>query len=148
MCNSITASNTKCLLAPSQDICHIHAKIRLSKLEKKVADQRVELATFNRRYQELAQKVKIVQRIDYLKTKLRPLCRNRGYRSLITDLQYRREIEAIFNKSFHECIDEYDNLLMIRNEIVHPYQKKTWDLQPYRRMVYNKSLNELAVCVY
>ena len=145
MCIALTTQNTICLLAPKFEYCQIHANMRIKAMNKKIKDQRSELTILNERCQKLAQKLKIINRIDYLKSRLKPLCYNRGYRSVINDYDYCRQVEAIFNKPFNECIVEYDLLLQKRNDIVHPYQKKTWEEKPYRRMIHNKSLTELAV---
>ena len=147
MCIAITTNNVKCSLAPKYDYCHIHAKARIEALSKKVNDQRIELTTLNKRCQTLSQKFKIINRLDYIKSRLKPICINRSYRAIVKDYDYCREIEAIFKKPFHDCIIEYEDLLLQRNDIVHPYQKKSWITQPYRRIIYNKTLSELATRV-
>lgn len=117
-----------------------------SQLEKKISEQRKELRIMNERYRILALQLKVIQDIDYYKSRLLIIAPNLAYKVILSRKEYSREIEAIFNRPFSECLQYYKDLLDIRNQLVHKFTSTSWidyKTKYYRRLT-KKSLVELA----
>ncbi len=118
-------------------------------MEKKICNQRNELYTLNKRCQGLENRLDIVYRCDYIKSRLRVIDPESSYRYIITNKRYKYEIEDIFGLPFDMCRDAYDELLRRRNEIVHRYTQNAWNAEKNnKRRITGKSLSELATHGY
>ena len=115
-------------------------------LEKKITAQRRELHIMNERCRMLALQLKIIRDIDYYKSRLSMIAPKLAYKVVLSRREYRREIEAIFNKPFDECLPYYKELLNARNQLVHRFTSASWiecDSR-YQRKMTRKTLIELA----
>ena len=113
-------------------------------IEQRIHNQRIELARINQQRREMANKIHVIEHIDYIKSRLHALNPNLPYRSVIMDKKYRIAIEEIFHRSQRDAIKFYNELLNRRNKIVHRFTKSDWDLDPIYRNITNLSLSELV----
>ena len=115
-------------------------------LEKKIASQRRELNIMNERCRMLALQLKVIRDIDYYKSRLSIIAPKLAYKVVLARREYRREIEAIFDRPFNECLQYYRELLDIRNKLVHRYTSTSWvDCETrYQRKLTRKTLTELV----
>lgn len=118
----------------------------MTQLEKKIGEQRKELQILNERCRYLTLQIKVIQDIDYYKSRLLLIAPNLAYKSILSMREYSREIEAIFNRPFNECLQYYKDLLDIRNQLVHKFTSTSWiDYKSkYYRRYTKKTLIELA----
>jgi hypothetical protein len=116
-----------------------------TKLEKKIAEQRKELYIINERCRTLSLQIKVIQDIDYYKSRLLLIAPNVAYKSILSCKDYSREIEAIFNRPFSECLQYYKDLLNTRNHLVHKFTSINWEDKKtkYYRRYTKKTLTEL-----
>lgn len=119
-------------------------------MQIKIINQSKEMHILNQRVKELANKLKIIHQIDFIKYKLSKLNSDMAFKKIITNKEYKDQIEEIFKLPQEKCLNAYDNLLNKRNEIVHKYTKTSWlnKKKTYKSFIKNKTLNELAKCVY
>jgi len=122
----------------------------MSDLEKIIKDQRQELKILNNRCRLLNLQLKVVRDIDYYKSKLMQIAPNKPYKLILSSDKNRREVESIFNKPFKDCLPIYEEMLNIRNSIVHKYTSSDWKNNEtiYNRKYTNKSLSELVKYEY
>ena len=117
-------------------------------LEKKISEQRKELCIMNERYRTLALQLKVIQDIDYYKSRMTLIAPNIAYKMILSCEEFRREIESIFNRPFNECLPYYKDLLNIRNQLVHKFTSTSWTVADYKTKHYRrytkKTLAELA----
>lgn len=119
-------------------------------LEKIICDQRKELHELNDRCRLLSIQLKVINDLDYYKSRLAIIDPNVAYKAILTNECYKREVESVFNKPFEECLAFYDQLLITRNQIVHRYTSYNWGNKKriYNRKFTKKSLTELAKYEY
>lgn len=118
----------------------------ISDLETTIYNQRKELYILNNRCRLLSNKIQSIHDLDYYKSRLAKLCPKTPYRLILSNKSFTKEVEAIFNKKFKDCLPYYDKLLNERNQTVHKFTIKEWipSLPPYQRKITNRSLSELA----
>jgi hypothetical protein len=118
-------------------------------LEHRIYNQRNELAALNKRCQELENRLNVIYRCDYIKSRLQSVESGASYRYLLTNRKYRRACEDIFGMPFDQCRDAYDDLLRQRNGIVHKYTQNAWQYSEKRKRVpTGRTLTELATRGY
>lgn len=115
-------------------------------LEKIIHDQRQELRSLNDKCRLMTLQLKIIHDLDYYKSKLSEIAPKMAYKAILSNKKYIREIESVFNRPFDECLGIYEELLVLRNQIVHRYTSHSWDNRDevYNRKITKKSLSELA----
>jgi len=114
-------------------------------LERRITNQRDELHKLNERCRDFSAQMRIIQDIDYYKSRLSKLAPDAPYKAIIANRTFIREIEAIFNIPFDQCLSHYKELLQIRNQIVHKFTHTTWhNDKQYERKFTKKTLIELA----
>lgn len=118
----------------------------MRELQQRIAAQRKEIQTLNKRCQELSYQIKIINDIDYYKSRMSLISKKVAYRAILKNDKYQREVEAIFNKPFKECLDLYEKKLHERNYLVHRFTSNTWKKDKPSRT--NKSLTELVESEY
>jgi hypothetical protein len=124
--------------------------MKQANLEKIISDQRKELHALDQKCKLLTLQLKVIQDIDYYKSRLMIILPNTPYKKILTNEMYKREVESVFNKPFDECLSTYEEMLNIRNQIVHKYTSSDWKNKDtiYNRKFTNKSLTELAKFEY
>jgi hypothetical protein len=114
-------------------------------LETKIKEQRNELRILNEKCRQLASQLKVINDIDYYKSRLVVLAPKTPYKKIIANEKYKKEIEEIFNLPFEECLPTYEKMRNMRNEIVHRHTSFEWEKpQISKRIITNKTLSELA----
>lgn len=130
MCKALTLNNKTCSRnALKSGYCSQHDK------DQKIAMYKKELAKMHARvrfYIEKTNKLNLMLNdiywCDYIKTQLAEIGgSNRAYRYTISDLQYKDQLEALFDLPFDELLPYYFSLLDRRNRIVHKYSFSEWE---------------------
>lgn len=93
---------------------------------KKIKEQRVELARLNASLQDATNKLNIIYSADLVKYKLSELDSDNSFRQIISNPDFKNEVEAIFKTRQSRCITLYDELINKRNSITHRYSNRYW----------------------
>jgi len=113
-------------------------------LEQKIANQRKELHALNERNKVINAKLRILDDIDYYKSRLNLIAPNVPYKRAINNIHAKRQIEHIFNLPFNECAGHYKELLDKRNEIAHRHTRGGWSASNvFKRRFTKKTLAQL-----
>lgn len=110
----------------------------------RVYNQRVELRRLNERCQALSNKLLIIERVDYIKSRLSSICPDASYRDIIMNGRFRADVCEIFKLPFQECMPYYNDVIDRRNKIVHRFTSSDWDYKPRKRKLKRKTLEQLA----
>ena len=112
--------------------------------ESRIRNQRLELKVLNERCRDMSNQLGVIDRVDYIKSRLHGLDNNNSYRSIIMDRKFKIEVMEIFNRPLHECIIYYDELITRRNLIAHKFTRQNWGLDRKKRNMTNMTLEQLA----
>ena len=94
-----------------------------------IGDLKNDIRVLQEKNRELSEKLRIIDDMDYYKYRIRMVSSNPSYKSVISNIHFLREVEAIFNMPFDECLPYYKELLDKRNRIVHRYTMSYWSEQ-------------------
>ncbi|KUF77136.1 hypothetical protein AM587_10004425 [Phytophthora nicotianae] len=94
------------------------------KKEIKKMHQRVRM--YSDKTNKLFLKLYDIEKLDFIKYKLSELNSDRSYRQIASDVQYKDQLEYIFDLPFDEIESAYVAMVYRRNAIVHKYTMRQW----------------------